>query len=689
VPEKPTEAPRSEIRDVDSRAADPPPLPEPAKGLEAKANDLVAIRDAVVDAAGISAGLWLSYLFVLFYLLVATGGVTHKDLLLENPVKLPFLSVDLPLKGFFVLGPALFLIVHAYVLLHFTMLAAKVRVFDIELREQIEKDRPESEVRTRLRRQLPSNIFVQFLAGPRENRSGIIGFLLRSIAWISLVFGPVLVVIFFELQFLPYHVEWISWWQRIAVVLDLALLWLLWPAIIRRDETVPGWRRGAGFITAGVASVAPLFLIFGIATFQGEWLYRSTPHFPLREAIVEGDVDLATRKPSSFWSNRLVVPGFDVIDHAKLDSEPKIAALLETVSLRSRHLEGAVLIGAGLRKADFTSARLSGAKLTGADLREAKFECTGSLDVIETSITFPKDLDCAQLQNASLNGARLEGASLIGAHLQGARLQGARLQGALLDSAQLQGASLTAARLQGASLDGAELQGAILDSAQLQGADLTNARLQGTSFRSAQLMGASLDDAQLQGAILDFAQLQGTSLHNAQLKGASLRSVFVWRADLGSAPVDARIAQIEPGQVERCIDQPGKACEWQRVSLDRLKKMLEQEVPEGPRRVRALEAVDPSMDPDQPLAGEADLQQRWLQLQKTPLTDEIYEGELAKQRHQTGCAADGAPYVVEMMSFRLSDGFATNSPYVPRLAAALLDSDCGGARGCLWMPGKH
>jgi hypothetical protein len=29
------------------------------------------------------------------------GGVTHRDLFLGSPVKLPFLNVDLPLLGFF------------------------------------------------------------------------------------------------------------------------------------------------------------------------------------------------------------------------------------------------------------------------------------------------------------------------------------------------------------------------------------------------------------------------------------------------------------------------------------------------------------------------------------------------------------------------------------------------------------
>jgi hypothetical protein len=86
-----------------------------------KAKDLEALRSAVIDAASVGAGLWLSYLFVLFYLAIAVGSVTHRNLLFESPVKLPFLNVDLPLIGFFVLGPAIFLIVHAYVLLHFVL----------------------------------------------------------------------------------------------------------------------------------------------------------------------------------------------------------------------------------------------------------------------------------------------------------------------------------------------------------------------------------------------------------------------------------------------------------------------------------------------------------------------------------------------------------------------------------------
>src|SRR3954462_10631273 len=95
----------------------------------AKATDLQALRDAVTDAAAVGGGLWLSYVFAFLYLAIAASAVTHKDLFLESPVKLPFLNVELPLLGFFFLGPLLFVILHAYTLLHFTMLAAKVGAF--------------------------------------------------------------------------------------------------------------------------------------------------------------------------------------------------------------------------------------------------------------------------------------------------------------------------------------------------------------------------------------------------------------------------------------------------------------------------------------------------------------------------------------------------------------------------------
>src|SRR5271165_4409996 len=167
---------RAESQQRNAESAAPAPARELPKIAE-KANDLEAIKKAVDDAAAVGGALWFSYLFVLFYLAVAAGAVTHADLFFENPVKLPFLSVELPLLAFFFLAPILFLVVHAYTLVHLVMLTDKAKRFDAALRDQVGDEN--AAVRDSLRRQLPSNVFIQFLAGPRDVRESAFGFLLR------------------------------------------------------------------------------------------------------------------------------------------------------------------------------------------------------------------------------------------------------------------------------------------------------------------------------------------------------------------------------------------------------------------------------------------------------------------------------------------------------------------------------
>src|ERR1700682_5134327 len=131
-----------------------------------------------------------------------------------------------------------------------------------------------------------------------------------------------------------------------------------------------------------MGSMSAVLLTFTIATFPGEYLDTHVPSLPIRpygkslhQILVAGDVDLAARKPMSVWSNRLVIPGIDVLDAGKFETEEKVAALHESISLRARNLDGAVLIGANLRKADLTGASLRDANLSNADLRDAKLGC--------------------------------------------------------------------------------------------------------------------------------------------------------------------------------------------------------------------------------------------------------------------------------------------------------------------------
>ena len=651
-----------------------------APSLVTKATDLDALRTSVVDAAGVSTGLWVSYLFAFFYLLVAAGAVTHEDLFYQSPVKLPFLNIDLPLKGFFILGPGLFLIVHTYILLHFSLLASKVQAFNKALWSQI----TEATIRSDLRRQLPANIFVQALAGPSNERNGVIGLFLWLIALISMVIGPVVLLWFFELQFLPYHDSGISNWHRIAVGIDLVLMWLFWWRIALRDGTPPDrtrwWDWFFSLYLRAVTVIAMVgltgfsaALLVGVATFPGEpieaWYGRQADvPLPLRASIkelrrvlIEGDVNPATRAPESPWSNRLVLPGLNVVVHLKLDSDAKLDFLPETVSLRNRNLDDAVLTDAVLRKVDLTGALLLRAHLDQADLRKAKLECGlwAEPEQREKAGLASKPI-CAQLQGASLFGAQLQGASLVGAQLQGASLNFAQLQGASLNFAQLQGASLNFAQLQGASLFGAQLQG------------------------------ASLVGAQLQGASLNFAQLQGASLDRAQLQGASLRSVFVWRAD--SRTANTANTWIEPVAVYRsqpCIDP--KVCLWTADSFKQLTDLLTKTIPEGQAREAALKRIDPILNPEPPpYPNEDAIAARWNKANTPHPTQNEQEVEIAGQWKNTGCDAESAPHVVAALAkrmnsrgnvFNANSPFAPKSPHAAQLAADFLHPSCAGTKG--------
>eukprot|EP00964_Phaeocystis_antarctica_P074122 scaffold45527_cov56-Phaeocystis_antarctica.AAC.3 len=225
-------------------------------------------------------------------------------------------------------------------------------------------------------------------------------------------------------------------------------------------------------------------------------------------------------------------------------------------------LEGAILCGVDLRKANLQRAILRGAQLYGAKPPKVAYHpnvrcrrgdgCTcGAGPVIvgpmyrvgevcvcegaaraEEKASGPVEpakeyergplvegFDLRDWEAADIQGLRgadgtldLEGAIMCGVNLWQAELQGAILRGA-----QLQRAMLMVARLQGADLCGAQLLGVCLQGAHLQGANLFRAHLQGANLCEAQLQGAVLARAQLQGAVLCEAQLQGAELSYADL----------------------------------------------------------------------------------------------------------------------------------------------------------------------------
>jgi hypothetical protein len=612
----------------------PPPLTPPAPDPEIiekfakETHDLDATRKSVEEAASVTTALWLSYLFVLVYIGIAAGAVTHKDLFLENPVKLPFVSdVPLPLVAFFILAPIVFFVSHAYTLVHFVILSAKVSVFNKELQRQLGNA---AETKEYLRWQLPANIFVQILAGPARPRRGRLGFLSNRIASSSLVIGPVLLLLLVEVQFLPFHSEGITWLHRALVLVDVFLLWALWPAVVDGGSEMTRPRRWSqkrlllgGFAAIGVA--------FTAATFPGEWLDEHignkqwippngiTAWLGAKDAVNDQPIwtsfhdllvncpyDPKSQRRRSLFSNTLVLSGFNALEAAKID-DSKLGPFEYTFTRKNGHFEGAIFQGADLRK-------------------------------------------------INLENAYLQGASLLQAKLQGAQLYNANLKGADLNQAKLQGASLDNAQLQGAKMDGVYLQGAW--------------------GLKADLMGASLSGAQLQGTKLNHAQLQGTVLDAAQLQGASLDGAYLWRAGLNEKSTNTIRAQ---GLMwEQSSEQYGPLTDskpWTNETFLSLKKAIEGDVPAGDKRAEALKRIE-ILDPGGSFADEAKMPDWRKKIEAaTSVEPEEYRKTLAGELIALACSGDAdARYVVRgLVSYeRIKD----TGVEAERLVEVILKPDC-------------
>src|SRR5271165_3092141 len=93
------------------------------------------------DASAKCSALWTTFVTLELYLAITFGSITHRALLLEEPVTLPLLNALLPLTGFFFVAPMLLVIFHFYILLQLKGLSLNVmnlehKLSKLELEEE-------------------------------------------------------------------------------------------------------------------------------------------------------------------------------------------------------------------------------------------------------------------------------------------------------------------------------------------------------------------------------------------------------------------------------------------------------------------------------------------------------------------------------------------------------------------------
>ncbi len=483
---------------------------------------------------------WLIFLAIMTYLMIAVAGVTHTDLLLETPVELPILQVKIQLTQFFQFATVILVLMHLGLVSQLVLLAKETLEFDHAVRLLESTDQ-----RTHpLRLELNNFFFVQAIAGPQ--RSMVMSAFLHGMSWLTLVVLPVVLLLYVQVVFLPYHDVNITWTHRCALLVDIAMLIAIGVFLMRAETSFVGafLRTTSAHPYSFVATTIVLALValfsFFVATIPGEALDRFTKSvagsdagrnsaqaggfsFPFMTASADGSLFGVFRR-------NIVVTDTDLVADKDLTSgEPSL-------SLRNRDLRYAKLDRSDLHQADLTGADLDDASLAGTDLRGAWMTCA---DVNELLLSEDRTkARCTQARRANLARAQMDDAHMSGIDLSAAKLNDARLEQADLAYSLLSGADFSSAKLDKADMTGGiSAQGAQFLIASLQGADLTGAQLQGSDFSSASLQGALFNYAHLQGTILKDAQLDAASFHQAHLQGADMTGASVPATDFRGANI--------------------------------------------------------------------------------------------------------------------------------------------------------
>lgn len=683
-------------------------------------DDAEKLLAAANGASGPARTAWLAFLALIAYLLITLAGVTHVDLLLNSPVTLPIVSVEIPLFSFFLTAPFLFLLVHLGLLVQHAMLAHKYQHFSAATADS-EGGRTGEHPDRKL---VHYYVFSQMLAGPRPPWP--LHLLMRLMVFVTFSLLPILVLLYFQVKFLPSHDVATTHAHRIAILLDLALLFIVRPFVampyLRPQGRKlflgdPSWRWEMSYTSLGLAGllclvIASFSLLVATIPHGCFWPYADQRYgedgecFSLDRAtarwwavtvrsttlsrevfaptawLFEGYVDQISGLSDSLFSRNLFLTDKNVIER------PPSEEGKHSLQLRGRDLRFAVLDRSDLRYADLFGSDLRGASAVGARLDGARLEDAllqgADLSFAELQAA---NLYIAQLQEADLSNAQLQRADLRSAQLQGASLSEAQLQGANLYQAQLQRASLGKAQMQGASFLDAELQGARLIEAQLQGADLRSAQLGGAYLSSAQLQGASLFDAQLQGANLGAAQLQGANLGATRLQGANLNYANLQWASLldanlqGATLENAVVWQTKPPQPADAKLAMAPGLKFEPLGVDQrrtLQTILSQAADESWRefpRARFELLLNTGEKPDWILSAEKEI---WTDISRqAPPNPE----ELGHYLAGLSCVDGTGGHIIGSIAQRvLYFDFPTDRGYAKIFASRLLTESCAAAK---------
>lgn len=504
---------------------------------------------ATNDAIRTTRTFFFALLSVATYIGIIIAGTTDEQLLRITPARLPMFGVEVPLTGFYMFVPWLFVLLHFNLLIHIGLTSKKLKGFLDDLEPLAES------LSARLTRDVANFPLAQWMAVKHDP---IFRVLLSILVWITLILIPSFLLLWIQIRFLAFQDEMFTWFHSASVTIDTVLIvgFQLW--FIRHVEPGKRLRHHLKFMVNSQGRRFKQWFRIILLQPTVRYLFPMIPFVlsvalsvMLSNILKQGSVENTTERVVAHWISEKckldlkekiltrTTPSAQTIRALRGESNDRKMQAMEKVlglDLKGRHLIGANfskavlpeadLRGAKLQGADFSEAQLQGVQLIGAELAGANFfkAQLQRANLRETGFE-ETDFRYAQLQGSDLNGAQMQNVKLIKADLKEANLQGADLQKADLLDAQLVSANLMQVKLNHAMLRNVNLQKAQLRWANLENAILIMAQLQNADLRDSQLHGARFGDANLEDADLSGADCTDADFRGANLKGVKLEGI--------------------------------------------------------------------------------------------------------------------------------------------------------------------
>src|SRR5215470_16812969 len=269
----------------------------PPDGMKVESDRRVeALRGAVDAAVHQLRAATFTLVSGAIYLFLTGLGTGDRDLLVGRVVILPLFNANVGLLSFYKLTPV------ALLILHFTMLTLSYLVAERLRRLQDELDAKgvaQNEREFVLGLLYPYPLVERLAKLPPVP---IIGIFLNLSVYVPLIVVPVCTLGWLQLRFLPYQQIWITPWHSFLLLVEVGMIWLMWPqagrissalratvaAVKRRNEEAAIASRWtvAGMVATVLTLGGSLALSLVLVVFSGLGWMPPFATFDLRGEII-------------------------------------------------------------------------------------------------------------------------------------------------------------------------------------------------------------------------------------------------------------------------------------------------------------------------------------------------------------------------------------------------------------------